>query len=69
MSEHTVLAQEEPHRWRVTQTLVDEPEAAVYDLQDPPEPDNSTFLQCVIDLRDDTNPSGPILTLLKIDGT
>lgn len=68
MSEHTVMGLEEPHRWRVTQTLIDEPAAPLHDLEELAEPDNATFLHCVVDLRDNTDPSGPVLTLLKVAG-
>jgi superfamily II RNA helicase len=68
MSEHTVIQLEEPHRWRVIQTLIDEPPEPQYELEEPAEPDNCTFLHCVVDLRQDTHPVGPVLTVLKVAG-
>jgi len=67
MSEHTVMTNEEPHLWRVRQTLIDEPPAPVYELEEPAEPDNSAFLHFVVDLRGNTNPPGALLSLVRVE--
>jgi len=55
-TEHTVVETIAPHFWKVTQTIVDEDD------------ENDWFLEAEIDLRDDTNPDGPLLALLRIEG-
>ncbi|MBN2801051.1 MAG: DUF3516 domain-containing protein [Deltaproteobacteria bacterium] len=57
----TRIAQEGPHLWRVTQVLVDDQTDAEED-----DAGEAWSLDGVVDLREDTNPSGPIVRLVKI---
>lgn len=52
LAEHTHLRKVGPHRWEVSQTLVD------------PDGDNASSIDGFIDLREDTNPEGPVVELL-----
>ncbi len=60
LSERTTIRATGPHQWVVRQVLLghdeDEEEAGAWSLE------------AVIDLRDDTNPAGPILELVSIGG-
>jgi hypothetical protein len=51
---NTVIEETGPHQWRVSQVLVDD--------QD----DNAWSIDGVVDLRDDTDPSGPIVRIMRI---
>jgi superfamily II RNA helicase len=51
---NTVLEPTGPHQWRVSQVLVDDDE------------DNAWSIDGVVDLRADTDPSGPIVEVLRI---
>jgi hypothetical protein len=51
---NTVLEPTGPHQWRVSQVLVDDDE------------DNAWSIDGIVDLRGDTDPSGPIVEVLRI---
>ncbi|MSQ04052.1 MAG: DUF3516 domain-containing protein [Myxococcales bacterium] len=58
LADHTVLRATGPHQWSATQVLVGRDEA---------EDDASAWsIEVIIDLRDDTNPAGPIIELVSI---
>ena len=53
-----------PHRWRIRQILVDDGE-----LDDDEGESASTWsLDGVVDIRDDTNPTGPIIEITNFEG-
>ncbi|TPV93859.1 MAG: DUF3516 domain-containing protein [Myxococcales bacterium FL481] len=54
LAEHTLITTQGDHQWRVRQILVD------------PNDDKDWCVEASIDLRDDTNPAGPLLVLRKI---
>ena len=56
LADLTRVRQEAPHQWRVSQVLRD------------PEGDDLWGIEGVVDLRDDTDPSGPLVQVLQIAG-
>jgi hypothetical protein len=56
---HTVIRADGPHRWKVSQRLI--PADPDVDLDDV-----NWTIDAVIDLTDDTNPSGPLVRLMEI---
>ena len=56
LSELTRVSREAPHQWRVSQVLRD------------PEGDGLWGIEGIVDLRDDTDPTGPIVQVLSIAG-
>ncbi len=61
---NTILTPDGPHRWQVRQVLLSaQPEADAYMDE---EVENTWSIDAVIDLRDDTNPDGPVIEVVSI---
>ncbi len=71
---HTTVRPDGPHRWTVRHALLTPHQpgpAALHGFEDPDAPDDDDgatgwTLEAVVDLREDTHPRGPLLTLLAI---
>ena len=64
---HTTIEPDGPHRWRVGQRLLAAgPEHLLDDHLDQDEDEVAWFIEGLVDLSDDTCPSGPIIEVLAI---
>ncbi|MEQ1568476.1 MAG: DUF3516 domain-containing protein, partial [Myxococcota bacterium] len=70
MPPHTVITPVGPHQWEVSQRLFPVARATTetYALHEDDEDDTTWTLTGRIDLRENTNPDGPLLTLVSIAG-
>lgn len=70
LASHTILKATGPHQWTVRQMLLPpldlRPEQ--YDFQEEEEPSYTWAIEGRIDLRENTNPEGPLVELVRIDG-
>ena len=67
LSQYTVIHADGMHRWRVVQTLIDAPPAQEHAMAALQESDNASFLHFIVDLSEDKNPDGAILSLCSVE--
>ena len=72
LTEHTTITPDGPHRWTVRHLIHPLPPPAVEDYGQEPDEDDAGIderawvLEAVVDLREDTNPDGPLIRVERI---